>query len=221
MATVTKSTIINDFIATVLNASKLDPAGAIFADGVGGAINNAPTTNLRVWQNGGVISTGLRFTINTIPLAPKQYSLPNVQDLGDSIIVASTISNVLRNYARQTTRIRPIRSGLYYTIYSNGQYTNTSVPSDNPNAHASGVITGTFLDSSTQAHLNNQYLLDISTSVSNQPQSGQVISASNLNSFYNNLNTAVNNLQNSGGRIDLRICHSSCHNNCHSSRGRR
>jgi hypothetical protein len=214
MTTVTKKQIIDDFISAVM-----DPArnSSRFHS------SNIPVTTRRVWNNGGIIITSERSVINTGVLAGQTTGLdnPNVSEISNATITASEIVDVCRSFARNTTRIRKVQYGLYYTVYSNGQGTQTGVPSDNPVAHAGGAISGTEAGGESLAHLSSSYLVDIPSNISGAPSKDNVINSNNLNSFFNNLRGAADANKNGSSVVDLRICHSSCHNNCHGSRGRR
>lgn len=214
---ITKSSVLNDFITTVM-----DPARNTLRWYAG----NVPTITNRIWDNGTVLVVAPYAVINQSALDSQSSGMNNPQnyELGNNqnLIQASEIVNLLRSYASNTTKIRRAQMGLYYTQYYNGQYTNTGVPSDNPYAHASGVITGVAIGSHPTGidytHLIDSYKLSISTSGPNQ---NEIIYANVLNNFYSNLRSAADAGTNGSSVVDLRICHSSCHNNCHGSRGRR
>jgi len=261
-STITKSSIINDFISSVMtparNTSRITSS------------SNLPTTNQQMWDNGGIRTTiatpvyaydvygnpyvaSYTYTnvslscINTSALSTASDGLsdPTTSNLSSSAIVANEIISTCRNYAFNTTRIRKAQYGLYYTQYSFGQYFNSGVPASGPpyvqipiygtaydnygNAYTTiigysngaPIYTGTLNPGTSLAHLNSSYSVSIPSSVGNDPSSGAVISASQLNSFYNNLRYYADANTNGSGIVDLRICHTSCHNNCHSSRGRR
>lgn len=215
MSEVRKRKIIDDFIEAVMkpasNSSRFHSS-------------NFPGTTRRIWASGTILTGQSNLaTINRTPLSDSSAGLsdPTTSSLSSSTITASEIVDTCRSFAYNTTRIRKVQYGLYYTSYTNGQYTQTGVPSDNPNAHASGVISGTENGGTALAHLSTQYLVDIPSNISNAPRSGDVIDDSKLSSFYDNLRKAADANQNSSSTVDLRVCHSSCHNNCHGSRGRR
>lgn len=228
---VTRQSIINDFIATVMNTSRINPTGALHT-------NNIPFVDIRMWDNGTVISApGTKVAAATFSIGNNIYPLPGPSDLPDvtsipNLIVASRIASMCKAYAQITTRLRPAQWGIYYTQYYNGQYTRTGVPSDDANVP---FISGTFAYNVGQAHLTFQWLagggvdqffgtgstsIEVAT-ITDQPSVTDTISAARINNFYNNLVTAVDQRRGSMGTADLRVCHSSCHNNCHGSRGRR
>jgi hypothetical protein len=213
---ITKASVVNDFIATVMNTSRMDPSGSIH-------YYNVPVINVRMWDNGTVIGwTGAYLSARLSELGTNTYAYPTTSNLPGSgasglTINASLIVNMCKAFANATTRLRPAVWGLYYTQYFNGQYTQTGVPSDNANIP---FFSGTVLLTYGQAHLNNNYLQSVGF-VSSEPSTNATISAANINNFYTNLAAAVTALRGSIGTVDLRVCHSSCHNNCHGSRGRR
>lgn len=237
---VTKSSIINDFISSVMtpasDSSRLTSSSSL------------PTTNQQMWDNGGIRTTipnpvyaydsygnpyiiGYTYTdvslscINSSALSSSTDGMtnPTTSDLPSSAIVASEIISTCRSYAYNTSRIRNAQYGLYYTQYSYGQYGGTGVPASAPPTDASGapVYTGTLNSGTTLAHLTSSYRVDLPSSVGSEPSAGSGISASSLNSFYSNLRFYANANTNGSSTVDLRICHTSCHNNCHSARGRR
>ena len=181
-----------------------------------------PTTNTRIWTNGGITHAFWLDTINRSALGAPGDGLanPTTAHLPSTAVTAIEIVNVCRAFAHNTTRIRRVQFGLYFTRYSHPTGTWTGVPSDNPQAHIWGRIDGELNGGVGVAHLTSAYLYAI-PNVSDTPAAGSDISAARLNAFYANLRS-VSNANTSGAPIvDLRICHSSCHNNCHSSRGRR
>jgi hypothetical protein len=210
-STITKQSLINDFIAAVMtpatNTSRF-------------STSNVPNTTQYAWASGQILPSTTRAAINQSALSSPSDGLgnPTTGNLPTNTITATEIVNVFRTYARMTTRIRNVSYGMYYTVYGNGQYARTGVPSDNPTAHAAGVISGTFSGNIALAHLTSSYLDDAPLSINLSGTNG-VVNATNLNSFFQNLRTSASpsNLP----TVDLRVCHSSCHNNCHGSRGRR
>lgn len=211
---ITKASIINDFIAAVMTPAATSSRFHT---------TNLPTTTTRIWAAGATETVQQPIpVINQAALSASSAGLtnPTTTDLTENTITATRIVNVCRSYAYNTTRIRRITYGMYYTVYGNGSYTQTGVPSNDPVAHASGVITGTLGEGTGLGHLTTSYLVSL-PAVANTPSGTETVSAPNLNSFYANLRTAANASENDSAVIDLRICHSSCHNNCHSSRGRR
>jgi hypothetical protein len=213
---ITKASVVNDFINTVMSSARMAPSGALHS-------GNAPRVDVRMWDNGTIISwAGAYIAANTTQLGSDQYSYPTTANLPGSgasglTITASLIVNMCKSFANATTRLRPAQWGLYYTQYYNGQYVQTGVPSDGSNIP---FFTGTVLATFGQAHLTTNYLQSVGA-ISNEPIANTIISAPNINNFYNNLAAAVTALRGSIGTVDLRVCHSSCHNNCHGSRGRR
>ena len=118
--------------------------------------------------------------------------------MSTELITASNIVAVLRSYAVGTTRVRLVRAGIYYNYTYGG---------------------GTFAESVSYAHLNDNYLRGEPNNISG-PVVNDTIIATQLDNFYASLRSAANT-DTYGDIIDLRICHTSCHSACHASRGRR
>jgi len=217
---VTRSSIIDDFIANVMQPAQNTNRWHS---------TNLPTNTVRIWTNGSII------TVASYPLLDPSYmesqyfnmtnpSTGNITPLNPDNVTAYVIVDVLRVYARNTSLIRRIQMGIFFTQYFDGQGVRTDgFISDNPYAHIGGRIDGTNTGSHPTgiepAHLSNNFLVNNTDVSAGIPSSGGEISASNLNSFISALRDRANPYNNP--IVDLRICHSSCHSNCHSSRGRR
>jgi hypothetical protein len=263
---VTKNSIIQDFISAVMNP-------ALFSNRYS-TTTGLPTTNQQMWDNGGIrtsyqqpiystaydgygnpyqyisgyytVNVSLS-CINTAVLDSHLAGLqnPSTGDLPSSAIVASEIISTCRSYAYETSRIRKIQYGLYYTQYSYGQYFGSGVPASGPPTqqipvyqtgydnygnsyqyiayYISGgpVYTGELNGGTALGHLTASYKVALPSNVGGEPSAGSTISSSSLSSFYSNLRYYANPDTNNSPTMDLRICHTSCHNNCHSARGRR
>ena len=214
---ITRSSIINDFISGVMQPARNTSRWYT---------GNFPTINNRVWESGSVIAWSPYNIVNTEPFTTQERLMDdpnngNITTLFPDFVTAYVITDVLRQYARNTSVIRRIQMGLYYTVYTDG--VQTGVPSDNPNAHIGGRITGVAIGSHPTGidfgHLHSGHMVD--NSYVQGPTRDNTISAPELNNFISNLRSAANAATNGSPIVDLRICHSSCHNNCHSSRGRR
>jgi len=218
---ITKPSVITEFIQRVM-----DPA----RNTVRWSSTNYPQFDHRVWENGGIIFWGNLPSINTAPLADSNSNVtsPTNAELS-SLVLANEILNLLRNYAYNTTVIRRIRYGKYYSIYSHNSGARTGVPADD---YVPFGYTGTFLNGTWPtatgtpdgevgfAHMTSAYLVSNPLSVAG-PVVTTIIDGSDLTDFFTNLRNAADATTNGSAEVDLRICHSSCHNNCHSSRGRR
>jgi hypothetical protein len=235
--TITKSSIVTDFINAVMNPANITRWHS----------GSYPTINYRIWTSGsllynytvpvyatttdayGNVITYIASytypavsmdTINRSALENSSVGMsnPSTANLPSAQIVASEIVNMCRSFAFETTRIRRIYYGLYYTQYGDGSglIGQHGVPLDYA---PGGVFTGTLNFGDSVAHLNSNYMVSIPGAVGSDPAAGTTVSASSINAFYSNLRYYANPYTH--GVVDLRICHSSCHNNCHSSRGRR
>lgn len=218
---ITRSSIINDFISVVM-----DPARNTSRWYAG----NIPTNTSRVWTGGAIVTVAAYSIINQTPLATQDSLMANprtsdIVNLNPDWVTASEIVSTLRTFAKNTSVIRRIQMGIYYTIYDRSTGVDSSIPSDNPTAHIGGRIDGTSYGAHPNGidycHLTSSYIIDNSGVSSDRPSRDNTISAPNLNSYIQNLRNAANAGVNGSSIVDLRICHSSCHSNCHSSRGRR
>lgn len=218
---VTKPSVVQEFITRVMDVARAIPR---FTS------SSYPTFDHRMWDNGSVTYSGPSPTIDLSPITDSEYDLTNPTESELSTLVyGNEILTLLRQYAYNTTVIRKVRYGKYYTVYYNGQGARTGVPSDDP-GHAPWGYNGTFLNGTYPyamgttdgevytAHLNTDYLQSTPLGVSG-PTATQLIDGSDLTDFFNNLSYYAQ--PDRHDIVDLRICHSSCHNNCHSSRGRR
>ena len=152
-------------------------------------------------------------------------------------ITASTIYDILLSETVSYTRIRRMRAILQvqgdplpYTVpvydnYGNlAGYTTVTPPYySGPNKSSKGSTGGpdaiTF-DQTQLAYLNSSYDQGLSAA---RPGifSGNLITASNLINFFNNLASAYNSAKLNIITVQINVCHNSCHSSCHGSRGRR
>lgn len=123
----------------------------------------------------------------------------SIAKAGD-VIKASDIYNVLVAETRRFTSIRNLRARRNITGNS-----------------SSGVN----YDETRKAHLSTSYLQEVSNVHNRGVASGQVISSSNMESFFNELRNHYTNLSGNTLTVTVDVCHASCHSSCHSSRGRR
>lgn len=123
-------------------------------------------------------------------------------------ITATNIYNALVAETNRYTRIRTLRARLNVT--GGGGNTGTR-PSQ-------GIV----FDQTQVANMSTSYLLNIGSPNNAGVASGQVVTATNFENFFENLRTAYNTTsRNSTLQVDISVCHASCHSSCHGSRGRR
>ncbi len=157
-----------------------------------------PAYNSAVWWAGNSISD-----MNSGPLGPRDITEPNLNSNTDVEIIAQTITNSAKAYAKYTTVYRRVRSGFYITRWGDA---------GSANYYRSHYV--------RVARLNNSYQIGYAYS-SGLILKGHELWANELWQFLNNLRNVASKAQTSAPIVDLRICHSSCHSNCHGSRGRR
>jgi hypothetical protein len=80
---------------------------------------------------------------------------------------------------------------------------------------------GIIYDSTNKTHLNTSYSQILNSVNSSNVSSGNIISSSNLETFFTNLQNEYNTKAANVQTIQIDVCHSSCHSSCHGSRGRR
>ena len=149
----------------------------------------------------------------------------NLGNLG-STMTAATVYSVLVAETNTYTRIRNLRAILfitgtgYITPRPNGQ---SSFPTDLRTDFGPifGQGPGTIYDQTSVANLNTTRLQDVGTITATGIATSQTISASNMEAFFTNLQTAYNTARANTVTNQQNVCHASCHTNCHSSRGRR
>jgi hypothetical protein len=117
-------------------------------------------------------------------------------DISDTNVTASTITNNFRTYANLLSRIRSVRLQKWYQnggdVRSALQFDETQIT--NLNDSYTGAIGGT-----------------------NAPTSDAVVSASNLDAFVQSLSTDINTNRTTTITIEEFYCHSNCHGSCHGS----
>lgn len=123
-----------------------------------------------------------------------------------NLINAANIYNTLLNETATYTNIRNLRAILFV----NGTGGNTG----------SRPTAGTVFDTTAPAYFNTTYRQTIGAGASNVV-SGNTITATGLETFFNNLRTVYNMARANTVTIQVNVCHASCHSSCHSSRGRR
>ena len=128
-------------------------------------------------------------------------------NIGSGVITASNIYNTLVNETAAYTSIRNLRAILFV----NGAGGNTG----------SRPTPGVIYDQTAVAYMNGSYLQSIGTPANNGVASGNVASATNLESFFNTLRSSYNSARGSTVTIQVNVCHASCHSSCHGSRSRR
>jgi hypothetical protein len=149
----------------------------------------------------------------------------NLGNLG-STMTAATVYSVLVAETNAYTRIRNLRAILFIT--------GTGFITPRPNGQASfptdlrtdigpifGAGPGVIYDQTQVANLNTTRIQDVGTITATGIATSQTISASNMEAFFTNLQTAYNTARANTVTSQQDVCHASCHSNCHSSRGRR
>jgi len=122
-------------------------------------------------------------------------------------ITASNIVNALLTETALYTNIRNLRAVLNVVLsYYGGNYPG-----------GGGVI----YDQTAKAYLNTDYRQTLNTVASTNVESEKIISATNLETFFTNLQTEYSTQSVNTATIQVDVCHASCHGNCHSNRGRR
>jgi len=131
----------------------------------------------------------------------------NGGSIGSGVITAANIYNTLVNETAAYTSIRNLRAILFV----DGGGGNTG----------SRTTPGIIYDQTAVAYLNTSYLQSVGTPSNAGVASGNVASAGNLESFFNNLRTSYNTARSSTATVQVNVCHASCHSSCHGSRSRR
>lgn len=173
-------------------------------------INNANLVNRFAQYVQATANSGISWGTNAVPFAEfstayfggttagagLSISGPSVGATGTPV-TASTIFNVLVAETQLFTNIRLLRARRNVT----------------------GI--GTTYDQTAVAHMNVNYRQALGAAAAPGIASGQTITSSGLETFFNNLRTAYTNARNTVVQIDINLCHSSCHGSCHGSRSRR
>jgi hypothetical protein len=124
-----------------------------------------------------------------------------------SLIVASTIYRILVAETNRYTKIRKLRALLFVE----GGGGNTG----------SRPTPGYVYDSTAVAFLNDGYLQDIGSPSAGLVDSGQTISTTPLETFFDTLRSSYNTARDQTVTYQVNVCHASCHSSCHGSRSRR
>lgn len=122
-------------------------------------------------------------------------------------ITASNIVNALLTETALYTNIRNLRALLNVT----GGGGNTG------NYGSPGII----FDATNKANLNTSYRQTLNTVDVSNVSTGNIITLSNLETFFTNLQTEYSTQAANTQTIQVDVCHASCHSSCHSNRGRR
>ena len=128
------------------------------------------------------------------------------------LIGAGSIYNALVNETFTYTNIRNLRALLFVNSTSsvNGLIWNTGTR----------PTPGYVYDATAIAYMNTNYRQGF-TANNMGVAGGQIITASNLESFFSHLRDILNNARAQTVTLQYNVCHASCHSNCHGSRGRR
>lgn len=127
--------------------------------------------------------------------------------IGGAQITAGTIRSVLEAETAAYTNMRNLRAVLFVT---GGGGNNGSRPT-------AGIV----FDQTAKSHLNTGFRAGIATPNNAGVTAGQLASAANLESYFNNLRAAYQTVRDSTVTVQTDVCHASCHSSCHGSRGRR
>lgn len=127
--------------------------------------------------------------------------------IGDTTITAATIRTLLETETATYTNIRNLRAVLNVTGEGGNTGTRTTA----------GVV----YDQTAKAHLNTDYRAALPTVNDAGVASGNTVTSANLETYFANLRSAYQSIQNTAAYVQIDVCHASCHSSCHSSRGRR
>ena len=168
-------------------------------------------------------NTGITWGTNNKPFSqmPDSYlggttDGSTVTATGDSIgltgdnITAANIVNALLAETALYTNIRNLRAVLNVVLTFTGSK-NAIYPG------GGGVV----YDQTAKTYLNTDYRQTLNAVASTNVESGQIISATNLETFFTNLQTEYSTQSVNTATIQVDVCHASCHGNCHGNRGRR
>jgi hypothetical protein len=128
------------------------------------------------------------------------------------VINATTLVTALINDTRAFTAIRNIRVRL--TIQASGA---------EPYNAGTKIDGGVVYDVTAKAYLTNAYSRDPGVNGATYSIArDQVVTASNLEDFFDALKTRYNTLVAENIPLfEVTTCHANCHNNCHTARSRR
>lgn len=133
--------------------------------------------------------------IQVAKLGPETVTSPTPTDLPGPDVNASTITAMVKTFAKLTTVYRRARSGLR-------------------------TDSGTVGDRTDVCRLIDSYQINYTYGEGNI-LANEEIEAVEVNNYMDAVRTIAAQAQTSAAVVDLRVCHSSCHSNCHGSRGRR
>jgi hypothetical protein len=138
------------------------------------------------------------FTQNTATVGgtTSGYTGSYSADISDTNITASTIATNFRNYAALMSRIRVCRFQKWYKVNGNDR------------ARLDYDVTNI-------TNLNSTFAADMTTVAA--PASGDIITASILDSFVSSLSDAINTNRTTTALVEEFYCHSNCHGSCHGS----
>ena len=129
----------------------------------------------------------------------------NIDAVGN-LINAANIYNTLLTETATYTNIRNLRALLFV----DGGGGNTG----------SRPTPGYVFDVTAKAHFNTAYRQAVGAG-SSDVVSGNVATASGLETYFDNLRTSYNTAAANTVTLQVNVCHASCHSNCHGSRSRR
>jgi len=190
---VSKAIVVNRF-----NEVMRDAINPLISVGTGTSFSTGTYRELTNVPNGGVPFSD----VGTPTVAPA------VSGGLSTVVDAAQLATYLRNLARDYSGVRKLNWRL--------RFNRTGYPSGNGNiVQEQSTSAYIHLDGSTykQTVTDNSATYDI--------EEGDVIDASNFESYIANLYSQWNSLKENQVVIHVDTCHASCHSNCHSSRGRR
>jgi len=117
-------------------------------------------------------------------------------DISDTNITASTITNNFRAYANLLSRIRSVRLVKYFQTQGD------------PRSRID-------FDQTNITNLNDTFTAQIGGT--NAPGSDASVSASNLDAFVQSLSNDINTNRTTTYTVEEFYCHSNCHGSCHGS----
>jgi len=120
-------------------------------------------------------------------------------DISDTNVTASTITNNFKAYASLLSRIRNVRLLKWYQIQGDVRAQLNSDETNITNLNANYAVAG------------------FAPTVSTWPNSEDQINAASLDAFVSQLSTAINDNRTFTVPLEEFYCHSNCHGSCHGS----
>lgn len=191
-STITKANMISDFNTLVITSRN---NSIVWALGEGPWTAPSGTSGDPFYPNNALSGTYVSGSAD--PLGSRNASAIGTGALTD-LISASNVYSSFVTAANSATNIRKVHLIKYYN--DNGSYVNQ-------------------WDYTQVGSMSAGYLTTVTTS--SNPNSGDLVTASGLDSFVNSIYSSINVTANTVVGFSEYYCHSSCHSSCHNSRGRR